>query len=307
MSSGSATVRAKSVPPRQPITKAYPFWFGGAAAGVAATVSHPFDLIKVRLQTTNAQRDSAIKTFKNIIRLEGPRGLYKGLSASLLRQGTYSTTRFGVYDKFKYALSKDREKLSFFESLLCAAVAGSFGGACGNPADVVMVRMQNDAKRPPNERYNYKHAIDGLIRIQREETFRGLFRGIGPNINRAILMSASQLATYDKFKELLLGTGLFKDNYITHFGASLLAGLVATTVCSPLDVVKTRVMSDAGSTKGVAASLVLIIQKEGPAALFKGWLPAFTRLTPHTIVTFMVLEQFRNVYDHIILGVKTIH
>jgi len=107
--------------------------------------------------------------------------------------------------------------------LLCAAAAGSFGGACGNPADVVMVRMQNDAKRPLNERYNYKHAIDGLIKIQREETFRGLFRGIGPNVNRAILMTASQLATYDKFKELLLGTGVFKDNYITHFGASSLS------------------------------------------------------------------------------------
>jgi len=85
-------------------------------------------------------------------------------------------------------------------------------------------------------------------------------------------------------------------------------------------------MSDAGSTKvyiinlsitilticvtlnlivyqGVVASLALIIRKEGPAALFKGWLPAFIRLTPHTIVTFMVLEQFRNVYDHIILDV----
>ena len=86
-----------------------------------------------------------------------------------------------------------------------------------------MVRMQNDAKLPPNERYNYRHAIDGLIRIQREETIRGLFRGLGPNINRAILMSASQLATYDKFKEMLLGTGVFRDNYITHFGASSLS------------------------------------------------------------------------------------
>jgi len=38
----------------------------------------------------------------------------------------------------------------------------------------------------------------------------------------------------------------FKDNVTTHFSASLLAGLVATTVCSPFDVIKTRIMNSKG-------------------------------------------------------------
>lgn len=43
--------------------------------------------------------------------------------------------------------------------------------------------------------------------------------------------------------------------------------------------------------------LTTIIRVEGPLALFKGWVPAFIRLGPHTVVTFMVLEQIKNLYN----------
>jgi len=48
----------------------------------------------------------------------------------------------------------------------------------GAPADVVNVRMQNDCKLPMEQRRNYKHAFDGLIRIYHEEGPRTLFNGI---------------------------------------------------------------------------------------------------------------------------------
>nr|CAG8575073.1 1810_t:CDS:2 [Entrophospora candida] len=246
----------------------YPFWLGGAASCVACTVSHPLDLTKVRLQTTiGANKASSLKTMVHIVKTEGWRGLYSGLSASLLRQGTYSTMRFGTYDKLKLFLSKEGEPLSLIKKITCASISGCIGGAFGNPADIVMVRMQNDAKLPPSEMRHYKHALDGLIRIIKEEGFSGLTRGIGPNTNRAILMNSSQL------------------------------GLVATTICSPVDVIKTRVMNSASKSKNLVSILGVIIREEGPFALFKGWVPSFVRLGPHTVVTFMVLEQFRTLYN----------
>lgn len=36
-----------------------------------------------------------------------------------------------------------------------------------------------------------------------------------------------------------------------------------------------------------------MVEKEGVASLFKGWVPAFVRLGPHTIVTFLVIEQLK--------------
>jgi|SRR3954454_22856310 hypothetical protein len=117
----------------------YPFWFGGtifvlflpyffvnlnlilnqflikgAASCVACTVSHPLDLTKVRLQTTQgAIKASTIYTMIQIVKAEGIRGLYSGLSASILRQATYSTMRFGTYDKLKSAITKNQGKLNF--------------------------------------------------------------------------------------------------------------------------------------------------------------------------------------------------
>lgn len=36
-----------------------------------------------------------------------------------------------------------------------------------------------------------------------------------------------------------------------------------------------------------------MVKTEGFASLFKGWVPAFVRLGPHTIVTFIVLERLK--------------
>ncbi|RHZ85450.1 hypothetical protein Glove_65g84 [Diversispora epigaea] len=285
--------------------KEYPFWFGGAASCFSCLITHPLDTTKVRLQTAKGlNKTGAVKMMFNIVKNEGIRGIYSGLSASILRQATYSTMRFGVYDRLQNYLTKEGEKLSFAKKILCASIGGCVGGAFGNPADVVMVRMQNDAKLSPELRRNYKHAFEGLYRIVKESGIIGLTRGIGPNMNRAILMSSSQLATYDQSKQILLETGIFHDNIITHLTSSILAGLVATTICSPVDVIKTRIMNSE-KKQAFFPMLKSIITGEGLFALFKGWVPSFVRLGPHTVVTFLFLEQIRSLYDKRFLNITT--
>jgi len=107
--------------------------------------------------------------------------------------------------------------------MLCGVLAGCIGGGFGNPADVVNIRMVNDGKLPKEQQRHYKHAFDGLYRIVKEEGPGQLMRGLGPNMNRAILMTSSQLVSYDGFKRQLLATPWFKDNLATHFASSLLA------------------------------------------------------------------------------------
>ena len=71
----------------------------------------------------------------------------------------------------KEKVSPNNEPISFPMRLAMAGVSGAAGGVVGAPADMVNVRMQNDIKLPvdSDQRRNYKHAIDGLIRIIREE------------------------------------------------------------------------------------------------------------------------------------------
>ncbi len=127
-----------------------------------------------------------------IIRDDGFLTLYNGLSASCLRQATYTTTRFAIYGAIKSL--KGDANLSFIEKIALAAGSGAIGAFVGKfkqsndsyfsfffllgaPADLVNVRMQNDCKLPKETRRNYKHAIDGLIRIPREEGPKKLFNG----------------------------------------------------------------------------------------------------------------------------------
>lgn len=218
----------------------------------------------------------------------------------MLRQITYSTTRFGIYEELKSRVSSpDAGAPSMLTLVGIACASGFIGGWAGNPADVMNVRMQHDASLPPAQRRNYKNAFHGIAQMFRTEGFSSLFRGVWPNSTRAILMTASQLASYDTFKRMCMEKLGMADNLGTHFTASFMAGFVATTVCSPVDVVKTRIMTAShadGKGHSIIGLLREICRKEGLGWTFRGWVPSFIRLGPHTIATFLFLEEHKKLY-----------
>jgi dicarboxylate transporter 10 len=242
-----------------------------------------------------------LSTFTSILRTQGLPGLYNGLSAALLRQLTYSTVRFGVYEDLKQRFAPaptptdPSPKHPFSTLILMSSFSGFCGGVIGNPGDVLNVRMQSDFAKPEAERRNYKHALDGLIRMVRDEGVGSLFRGVGANSARALLMTSSQLASYDAFKHVCLDNLHMDDGLLTHFTSSLAAGFVATTICSPVDVVKTRVMS-AGGKVPIGRLLREATRKEGYLWMLRGWVPSFIRLGPQTVATMLFLEQHRKYY-----------
>lgn len=60
----------------------------------AQIATHPMDVLKIRMQVSrNSLRDTALQTFGT----NGFRGFYTGLSAAILRQLTYTTSRLGIY------------------------------------------------------------------------------------------------------------------------------------------------------------------------------------------------------------------
>ncbi|KAJ1962265.1 Mitochondrial dicarboxylate transporter [Dipsacomyces acuminosporus] len=270
----------------------------------ASCFTHPLDLIKVHLQTSTARtRKSVLRTVRQVVGEMGVLGLYNGLSAALLRQGTYTMTRFAVYDIVKDRLGhRDGSPLNTPEIVLATLCSGLAGGIVGNPAEVLNVRMQNDQSLPPELRRNYRNAIHGLLLMVREEGPRSLSIGLAPSLIRATLATASQFVSYDKFKAQLLAAG-YKDSVSVHFAASFMAGLVATTVCSPADVIKSRTMASLRSqpmhqlhSPNVWHVCRSIYVSEGLAAFFKGWVPSYIRLCPQLVITFVIYEKLRKMY-----------
>lgn len=129
--------------------------------------------------------------------------------------------------------------------------------------------------------------------MYRHEGFRNLFSGVTTATTRGVFMTIGQIAFYDQIKTYLLTTPHFEDNLITHFTASLMAGAIATTLTQPMDVLKTRSMNAKPGEYNGLWDVIRHTAKLGPLGFFKGYVPAFVRLGPQTILTFVFLEQLR--------------
>lgn len=299
---------------------------GGIAAVVAGSATHPLDLIKVRMQlqgesppsvpsvrpalafsesaATVPRRIGPIAIGVKIFRTEGPAALFSGVSATILRQALYSTTRIGLYDVLKSNWSAGGDpkspNLPLHKKIIAGLIAGAVGAAVGNPADVAMVRMQADGRLPATERRNYSGVGNAIAQMARREGVLSLWRGSGLTVNRAMIVTASQLATYDQAKEAIVGNELMRDGMPTHVAASFAAGLVASAASNPVDVVKTRVMNmkvEKGVPPpytGAVDCVMKTVKTEGLTALYKGFVPTVTRQGPFTVVLFVTLEQVRS-------------
>ncbi len=56
--------------------------------------------------------------------------------------------------------------------------------------------MQNDIKLPLEKRRNYKHAIDGLLKVYKYEGVATLFNGATMATTRAIVMTIGQVSHF---------------------------------------------------------------------------------------------------------------
>lgn len=242
-----------------------------------------------------------MSTFQNVAAREGVFGLYRGLSAGLFRQITYTTARLGMFGVVKEFLSADGKPLPFHKKALAGMIAGGVGAVVGTPAEVALIRMTADGRLPPAERRGYTSVFNALARVTREEGVLTLWRGTFPTVGRAMVLNIAQLATYDQAKEVILSTGAVGDNIGAHAMASTVSGFIATAVSIPLDSAKTRVqnmkvINGVPEYTGMLDALRKTAAQDGILSLWRGFTPYFLRLGPHTILTFICLEQLKAAY-----------
>jgi|SaaInlStandDraft_5_1057022.scaffolds.fasta_scaffold40982_2 solute carrier family 25 (mitochondrial oxoglutarate transporter), member 11 len=271
-------------------------------------VTHPVDLLKVRMQLAGelgrGKTVGIAGSIGGVFANEGLFGFYKGLSASLARQITYSTARFGVYNWIKESLSVKGQPLPLWKGMLAGTVGGAVGSFVGNPTDLVLIRMQADGRLPPENRRNYTSIFNGISRIASAEGVLGLWKGCGPTVARASVLTAVQIPFYDKSKHILQDSFNLENGIALHFYASMISGLFTTIASSPVDVIKTRIMNNRPEVSGIVYrngihAAIETIKSEKILGLYKGFWPNYVRLGPHTVVTFIALEQYRRLYMYL--------
>lgn len=284
------------------------FFTGMVAAQVAAVFTNPIDVVKVRLQIQNELGATAIsgsgpkmgllKTFTHIARTEGMLALQKGIVPSLLRETSYSSIRLAAYEPIRDQLLSDREKVegaTLLKKFIAGATSGALGAGIANPADLVKVRMQAATSETASTVGMFKEIIA-------LEGWQGLYRGTIPTIQRAAILTATQLGTYDHVKHFILNLGFLQEGALLHFSSGTVAGFAVAATTSPVDTVRTRLFNQPldGNGRGKLYTsmwdcAVKTVKAEGLLAIYKGFTAQWARVGPHTTISLVTWEYLRRV------------
>ena len=276
-----------------------PLWwqlyaFGSASAMCGELASFPMDLAKTRRQLPGGV---GLRELPSLLRAGGLRAVYAGLSAALLRQATYGGLRLGLYERLLRAAEPEASASAGYGGKLAAGSLSGFASALAcAPCDVAKVRMQAAAAAAAAARPQRGHVFTTLAAIVRAEGVRGLWVGALPTAARAAVVAAFEIGTYDEAKALLISHGLAPGAPTTHLTAALCAGAAASVAASPIDVIKSRWIVGRARYASLADALAQTLREGGPRALWRGLPGDFARRCPHTVVTYVVLEQLRNVF-----------
>eukprot|EP00931_Biecheleriopsis_adriatica_P031101 TRINITY_DN18267_c0_g1_i1.p1 TRINITY_DN18267_c0_g1~~TRINITY_DN18267_c0_g1_i1.p1 ORF type:complete len:310 (+),score=50.20 TRINITY_DN18267_c0_g1_i1:98-1027(+) len=283
----------------------------GVSNAIAATCTNPVDVVKVRMQLagvaslSGSTAEGVLGTAKTVLRQEGIAGLYLGLRPSVLRELSYSGTRMGLYEPVREHFAalasggqpRGQQTSPLFVKVAAGAVTGAIGSVLANPFDLLKVRMQGAGGE--KARTSVLRALSDICR--EGGGVRGLWRGAGPTVQRAALLTAVQVPSYDHAKHCVLDAGILREGYFCHFVCSMFAGVMAASATSPVDLAKSRIMTqpiDPTSGRGTLYNstvecLIATARSEGIGAFFRGFNMQWLRLGPHTTISLMCFEQLR--------------
>jgi len=235
-----------------------------------------------------------------ILRDEGVRGLYRGLTPTLFALLPNWAVYFTTYERLKVAIaSRVRPEWATSPGVHMAAAAGAGAATMliTNPLWVVKTRLQTQTMgikmgvgRNPTA---YKGTADALIRIAREEGISGLYSGLGPSI-LGVMHVVIQFPLYESLKQQLAARRSDTTDRLDMWElivASATSKMVASTATYPHEVVRSRMhVSGTGAFNGLSRMCQQILKEDGVRGFYHGCLTNLLRTTPAAAVTFTSFE-----------------
>ena len=258
----------------------------GVCAGVfVETLFYPLDTIKTRLQAARGGGGGGggnANLFK---------GVFNGLSKNIAGCVPATALFFLAYEPTKRYLERTLPPEQNYAAMFAAGATGCLASSIVRvPTEVIKTRAQTGNK------------VQSLGGILRASGITGLFVGYGSFLIRDLPFDAIEFSLYEEAKISYAKWRGRTPSEVSRAEATILgatAGGITGFVTTPLDVIKTRLMTDTctiNPLKGVVDCGTRIVREEGAKALFRGASPRVLWISLGGGAFFGVLESARKIF-----------
>eukprot|EP00526_Cylindrotheca_closterium_P017438 CAMPEP_0113606616 /NCGR_PEP_ID=MMETSP0017_2-20120614/2950_1 /TAXON_ID=2856 /ORGANISM="Cylindrotheca closterium" /LENGTH=315 /DNA_ID=CAMNT_0000515173 /DNA_START=88 /DNA_END=1035 /DNA_ORIENTATION=- /assembly_acc=CAM_ASM_000147 len=292
------------------------FISGTTAGFVVKALDHPFDTIKVLLQTQSTHNPTyrnAWHCLQSTVQSDaGFISLYRGISSPLLGSMAENAILFWGYSHCKTALGETPEhQLSLGELALAGGGAGFLAPLVNTPVELVKCRLQVQSAATAAAEValdgggaaaaarfqQYKGPVDVIVQtLKNEGLFRGLYKGNMSTLAREVPGNFVWYGTYEMVCHNMIPEGGTKADLgpATHLLGGAMAGAGYWTAFYPADTVKSMIQTTStatgGKQPGMLETFASIYKQQGIKGLYRGWGVTVARAAPGHGLIFVVYE-----------------
>lgn len=317
----------QTTPPTTPhtLTPVELMFFGGVSGSVAKTIIAPADNIKILYQVNPQQKFTlrhAFGTATEIAQKHGPRALWRGNSATLLRVFPYASLNYTAHEVY-FNMLRDNIPQTLLSPLqqegayrfLAGGLAGTTSTLITYPLDVFRARLAASihAQQPGCSTYM------GTIRnIHSTLGLRGIYSGLLPTLMGIFPYNGISFATFHTLKRFYLDrhneqidqantnnndesgqdkVHLNKLPVAIHLTCGAVAALVGQSLTYPLDVVRRRKQVGAMASMTILQCFKHIYKTEGMYGFFRSLTMNWVKGPIATAVSFVVNDRLKHVAE----------
>lgn len=223
----------------------------GAAGGITSVfLGQPFDLVKVRLQTTNSS--NVLRIAKDVWINEGPLAFYKGAAIPFLGVGICVSIQFTVFHTCRQAFQRlnaqshqgHGQQLSKGQAYLAGGAAGVANSIISGPVEHIRTRLQ---LQPHGVARLYAGPMDCIRQIVRQAGLMGLFKAYPLAVAREFQAYGCYFTTFEASIWALgelRGKERKEMSMLDIIPCGALAGIAFWVGCYPIDVIKSKLQAD---------------------------------------------------------------
>lgn len=186
---------------------------GAIAAAISQCFTMPIGVVTTQHQTDKQQRTTS-ELVKQILREDGVTGLWRGLRVSLILCINPSIT-YGSYEKLKTVIYGNKEFLGPLESFSLGMIAKSLATVATQPLIVSKALLQKSKGKShkkneygeyddEEEDIKFDHFTHALAHLWKTEKFKGLYKGIGPQLLKGVFVQGLLFMFKDQIDLLFL-------------------------------------------------------------------------------------------------------